>query len=208
MNPMWDWLAQNSSLVQASVGGITALVWIVYLQILVIGFRRQRRTKILIHLGGSQGLDARTFISNLGFEPIYILEIILTIWSSDGERETFIADRTEIAKEDLSSPSATTFQGPLKSGKLVDIGSIEDLLQRARQNTAEEIQLEEISRVELKVAAISAASTAIVAAKRQFYLEFENDECRIHPKTLYATQIRSWWGRQHTKRQLQAHLKH
>tara|TARA_R100000750_G_C2282180_1_gene71647 strand:+ start:126 stop:560 length:435 start_codon:yes stop_codon:yes gene_type:complete len=144
----------------------------------------------------------------LGFEPIYILEIILTIWSSDGERETFIADRTEIAKEDLSSPSATTFQGPLKSGKLVDIGSIEDLLQRARQNTAEEIQLEEISRVELKVAAISAASTAIVAAKRQFYLEFENDECRIRPKTLYATQIRSWWGRQHTKRQLQAHLKH
>ena len=108
MNPMWDWLAQNSSLVQASVGGITALVWIVYLQILVIGFRRQRRTEILIHLGGSQGLDARTFISNLGFEPIYILEIILTIWSSDGERETFIADRTEIAKEDLSSPSATT----------------------------------------------------------------------------------------------------
>jgi len=62
--------------------------------ILVSGQRRQRVTEILIHLGGSQFLDARAFVSNLGFEPIYILEILLTIWSTDGERETSIADRT------------------------------------------------------------------------------------------------------------------
>lgn len=84
---MWNWLAENASPVQAVVGVVTALVWIVYLQILVSGLRRQRRTEILINLGGSRNLDARFFISNLGFEPIYILEIMLTIWSTDGERE-------------------------------------------------------------------------------------------------------------------------
>lgn len=203
---MWDWLSNNATLVQVLVGITTALVWLFYLQILVSGLRRQRRTEILIHLGGSESLDARTFISNLGFEPVYVLEILLTIWTTDGERETSIADRTEIAKEDLSSPTATTFQGPLKSGEFVDIGSFENLLQRARWNTSSDLDPGAIKQVELKVAAISAANTAIVAARRQFCLDVHNKECRIRPKTLYATQIRSWWGRHNLKRQLQAKL--
>lgn len=204
---MVSWLTENTALVQVLVGIVTALVWIFYLQILVSGLRRQRRTEILIHLGGSQGLDARTIISNLGFEPIYVLEIMLTIWSSDGERETSIADRTEIAKEDLASPGATTFQGPLKSGEYVDIGSFENLLQRARWNTSDELDPSAISRVELKVAAISAASSSVVAAKRQFQIDIQNDQCRIRPKTLYALQIRSWWGRYTLRRELQVRLR-
>lgn len=204
---MWNWLAENTSPMQAIVGIVTALVWIFYLQILVSGLRRQRRPEILIHLGGSRSLDARTFISNLGFEPIYILEIMLTIWSTDGERETSIADRTEMAKENLSNPSAITFQGPLNSGNFIDIGSFEDLLKRARWNTSDDLAPDAINRVELKVAAISAASSTVVASKRQFFVECVGDECQLRPKTLYATQIRSWWGRYSLKRELQAKLK-
>jgi hypothetical protein len=122
------------------------------------------------------GLDARTFVSNLGFESIYILEIILTIWSADGERETSIADRTELAKEGLSSLSTATFQGPLKSGEFVDIGSFENLLQGAHWNTATDLDPSEISCIETKIAAISAASSIIVAAHRQFYIDFKEDK--------------------------------
>ena len=167
---------------------------------------RQRRTEILSHHGGSRCLDARTFISNLGFEPIYVLEIMLTIWSTDGKRESSIADRTETAKEDLSDPSAATIQGPLSSGDYVDIGSIEDLLQRARWKTSEDLQPAEIRDVELKVAAISAASSAVVAAKRKFSIEVVDDKYHLRPKTLYATQIRSWWDRYRLKRELQAQM--
>lgn len=203
---MWNWLAENASPIQAAGGAIAALVWIVYLQILVSGLRRQRRTEILIHLGGRPNLDARLFISNLGLEPIYILEILLTIWSTDGERETSIVDRIETAKQDLSSPSAATFQGPLKSGDFIDIGSLQDLLKRARWNTSDDLDPGAIHCVGVKVAAISAASSAVVASKRQFYVEFAGSECKIRPKTLYATQIRSWWGRYRLKRELQENL--
>ncbi|PVH28020.1 hypothetical protein [Pararhodobacter oceanensis] len=203
---MWDWLADNASLVQAAVGAITAFVWLFYLQILVSGLRRQRRTDILIHLGGSQTLDARTFVSNLGFEPIYVLEILLTVWTGDGARETSIVDRTETPKKDLTTPSATTFQGPLKTGNFVDIGSVQDLLQRARGNMTDVLDNDAVNRIEVKVAAISAASSAIVAAKRQFEVEPAEGDCRIRPRTLYATQIRSIWGRYFLKRELQARL--
>ncbi|WP_139206544.1 hypothetical protein [Paracoccus homiensis] len=203
---IWMWLVENAGLVQAAVGIVTALVWFVYLQVLVSGVRRQRRTEILIHLGGSRSLDGRLFISNLGFEPIYILEILLTLRTPYGERETSVADRTEIAKEEVKNPVATTSQGPLKSGEFVDIGSFDDLLQRAQRNTSDDLQADGVSRVELKVAAISAASSAVVAAKRQFCITFDAGKCRIRPKTVYATQIRSWWGRCRLKRELEMEL--
>ncbi len=204
---MWDWLVENASPLQAIVGIVTAVVWIIYLQILVSGLRRQRRTEILIHLGGSRSSDARTFISNLGFEPIYILEILLTTWTKDGERETSVVDRSETAKKDLSSASASTFQGPLDSGEYIDIGSFDNLLERARWNISKKLDPSAIERVEMKVAAISAASSAVVASKRQFDVESGEDGCRLRPRTLYATQIRSWWGRYRLKRQLWAKLK-
>tara|TARA_R110000787_G_scaffold51821_1_gene122435 strand:+ start:3707 stop:4324 length:618 start_codon:yes stop_codon:yes gene_type:complete len=202
---MWDWLAENSALVQAVFGGVTAFVWIFYLQILVMGLRRQRRTEMLIHLGGGTGMDARTFVSNLGFEPIYILEIMLTVSTSDGARETSIADRTEIAKENLASPSDVTVQGPLKSGEYVDIGDFGTLLRRAEWRSAETLDLKQITKVQLKVAAISAASSTIVAAERGFDVVVEDGVSTLVPQGLYAKQIRSFWARQGLKRELQRH---
>lgn len=203
---MWEWLSENSGPMQAVTSVVTALVWIFYLQILVSGFRRQRRTEILIYLAGSRNLDARTFVSNLGLEPIYILEIMLTVWSKDGQRETSIADRTELAKEDLQSPSGTTLQGPLNSGEFVDIGNLETILQRAQDNTFDELDFDNIERVEIKVAATTAASSHIVAARREFELHTDEQTNQICPKTLYAIQIRSWLGRYHLKRQMQKKL--
>lgn len=203
---MWNWLAQHAALVQVAVAAITALVWLVYLQILVSGLRRQRRTEILIHLGGSKDTDARVIVSNLGFEPIYVLEIILSVWSGDGERDTSVADRTEIARQDLDSPLESTLQGPLKSGEFVDIGSFENLLQRARWSLSDDLDLSDLDRVEVKVAAITAARSSIVAAYRQFRIDQRADGARIRPETLSARQIRSWWGRNRLRRQLEARL--
>ena len=200
---MWDWLAENSAPVQVVFGGITALVWIIYLQITVAGLRRQRRTEMLIHLGGGTGLDARTFVSNLGFEPIYLLEIMLTVWRSDGARETSIVDRTEVTKENLASPSDVTVQGPLKSGEYVDIGDFDTLLRRAEWRSAETLNLEQITKVQLKVAAISSASSTIMAAERAFDVVIEDGVSILPTQGLYAKQIRSFWARRGLERELQ-----
>lgn len=203
---MWDWLSENAGIIQVAVAAITALVWLVYLHILVSGLRRQRRTEILIHLGGAEDTDARVIVSNLGFEPIYVLEVILSIWNADGGRESSVADRTEIARQDLTSPLESTLQGPLNSGEFVDIGSFENLLQRTRWKTAEDLDIADLERAEIKVAAITAGRSNIVAAYRQFHIEAKGDVCRIRPDTLSARQIRSWWGRSKVRRQLQARL--
>lgn len=200
---MWEWISENSGLVQASMAAVTALVWMVYLHIIVSGLRRQRRTEILIHLGGSRDLSARFLVSNLGFEPIYVLEIMLTVGTADGQRMSSVADRTEIARDQHPTPREATLQGPLKSGDHVEIGSVTDLLDRARSKGFDRIEPQDVREFRVTVAAITAADSSIVAATRDFTMQRQGDELCLCPKSLSARQIRS----RRERRQIEADLR-
>ncbi|TJZ91922.1 hypothetical protein FA743_08865 [Paracoccus gahaiensis] len=188
---MWEWISENSGLVQAGMAAVTALIWVIYLHILVLGMRRQRRTEILIHLGGARDLSARILVSNLGLEPLYVLEIMLTVWTADGERMSSVADRTEIAKDQHESPRQATLQGALKSGDHVDIGSVTDLLDRARHQSFDQIEPADIRHLQVTVAAITAADSHIAAARRRFAMRREGETLSLRPVNLAAQQIRS-----------------
>ena len=204
---MYEWLSENSSIIQVFVSAVTALVWVIYLQLLFTNFRRQQRTEILINLGGSNGLAARCIISNLGFEPIYILEGLLTIQSADGPRVASIIDRTETVEKDLNTPTEGTLQGPLRSGHFVDLGSLENIVDRARTNQFENIDIAEIESFEIKIAAVTAARSHIVAARREFVISLKDDGPDVRPVSLSSHQIRSWWGRRKLRNELAARLK-
>lgn len=203
---MWDFISENSGLVQAGMAAITAVVWMLYLHIIVSGLRRQRRTEILIHLGGARDLSARILVSNLGFEPIYVLEIMLTVWTADGQRMSSVADRTEIAKDQHNTPREATLQGPLKSGDHVDIGSAVNLLDRARHSSFDALDPGDIREIEITIAAITAADSTIAAARRRFAMCRDEDHVWLCPSSLYATQIRSARQRRQIEAQLQQRL--
>lgn len=203
---MWDWISENSGLVQAGMAAVTAVVWMIYLHVIVSGLRRQRRTEILIHLGGARDLSARILVSNLGFEPIYVLEIMLTVWTADGQRMSSVADRTEIARDQHATPREATLQGPLKSGDHVDIGSVLDLLDRARHHGFDALEPGDIRAVEVTVAAITAADSRIAAATRRFAMKGQGDALSLCPQSLYAQQIRSSWRRRRIEAQLRERL--
>lgn len=203
---MWEWVSDNSGLVQAGMAAITALVWMIYLHIIVSGLRRQRRTEILIHLGGARDLSTRILVSNLGFEPIYVLEIMLTVWTADGQRMSSVADKTEIARDQHPSPREATLQGPLKSGEHMDIGSMLDLLDRARHRSFDALEPADIREVEVTVAAITSADTHIAAAARRFVMCNDDGDMSLRPLNLYAQQIRAARRRRHIEAQLRERL--
>ncbi|CAM3558507.1 hypothetical protein PANO111632_21415 [Paracoccus nototheniae] len=203
---MWDWVSDNSGLVQAAMAAVTAMVWVVYLHILVLGMRRQRRTEILIHLGGARDLSARILVSNLGLEPLYVLEIMLTVWTEAGQRISSVADRTEIARDQHESPREATLQGALKSGDHVDIGSVTDLLDRARHHSFDAIEPGDIRHLEITVAAITAADSSIAAATRRFQMRGQGDDLSLRPLNLAARQIRSRRQRRKIEAQMRKSL--
>lgn len=203
---MWNWILQNSTVVQALVGMVTALVWITYLHMFVAGMRRQRRTEILITLGGDQGIAARIIISNLGLEPIYVLEVILRICTADAESSILVTDRAERNPTDKPSLAVATLQRPLKSGDHVEIGSIDDLLERASLHSQRKREDLHMTRVEITVAAVTAASSGIVAARRVFKVTGQDDILLLQPESLWAQQIRDRPGRRAIIRQLEGAL--
>lgn len=204
---MLVWLEQYSTVLQAGVGAVTAAIWIIYLHLLVIGIRRQRRTEILINLAGKRGFHTRCLISNLGFEPIYLLEILVTLISPAGQWRVPTTDRRELSEDDARQPSETTNQGPLKSGDYIDIGSFGDLIKRAQLEIGEPIRISDLTRVEITVVASVAASSTIAAARRTYDLSFRQKICRLTPTEISTRQIRSLIGRRRIKRQLDRYLR-
>lgn len=202
---MLAWLNEHGALLQAAVGIVTALVWVIYLHIFVSGQKRQRRNEILITVAGQRDLTGHILVCNLGFEPVYILDILMKRCAGDDHTVFSVADRSEVRAEDQTSVDKVTLQMPLNSGDFVDVGPIETLLSRGDATGTDLSSREDLTRLELTVAAVSAATTSIVAARRVFELETSERGARIlRPLSLYAEQIRDRRGRRAIERQLQA----
>lgn len=199
---MWEWIIAHSSVLQALVGLITAGIWITYLQVFVGSMRRHRRSEILITMGGDRGIGGRVLISNLGLEPIYILDVLFKNYRAADDPAISVVDRTETDPADLQNPIHSTLQCPLKSGEYVDLGSFSNVLDRAARRSGRERDDLELSQIEITVAAVTAAASTIVAARRRFTVAVIEDTVLLRPVSLYATQIRGWLGRRHVQRLL------
>lgn len=201
---MWNWVLQHASVVQAVIALVTAGVWIVYLHVFVESLRRQRRSEILITMGGERGLGGRVLISNLGLEPIYVLDILLGRSTDSAEDLVSVIDKTEGGAS--GSARGATLQRPLKSGEHIDIGTIDDLLDRAAWGPRRGRSDGDLSRIEITVAAVTAAASGIVAARRAFAVQHRDGQLILRPQTLYAEQIRGREGRRRIENQLAARL--
>jgi hypothetical protein len=200
---MWEWITSNAAVMQAIIALVTAGVWITYLHVFVESLRRQRRSEILITMGGGRGLGSRVLVSNLGLEPIYILDVMLTLCSDAGERIVSVADRTELdPSRDDDGPGRATLQGPLKSGDYVETGTVDTLLDRAARTLGKGREDAELSRIEITIAAVTAAASGIVAARRVFDVRHRDEGTALQPRTIYAEQIRDRRGRRRIEDQL------
>ncbi len=204
---MLDWLDAHATAMQVLLSALTALIWIGYLQLILQGFLRQRRPKIMIELGAGTGLGTRCFVANLGFEPIYIYDIFVTLTQDGQSHVAVVTERDEMTDEQLSNPGEATNQGPLASGKSYDIGSIGDLLDRARRQWDAPVEPRDIDALQITVVATTAASTAVIAARRTYRLHWQGESCRLRPTEIAARQVRSLAERIRLKRTLKERLK-
>lgn len=203
---MWAWIVQHSATLQVIVSLISAVVWLVYLRIFIESQRRQSRSEILITLGGERGLNADVLVSNLGLEPIYILDILLGVRTEAGDSIVSVADRTEADADGSGDRVRVSLQQPLKSGDHVGIGSIDDLFGRAARGLQVQRGAFRPTRVDITVAAVTAASSGIAAARRSFDVQHDGGATVLRPDTLHACQIRDLRGRRRVEKQLEKAL--
>ncbi|MGC0225622.1 hypothetical protein [Pseudooceanicola nitratireducens] len=186
---MLEFIRQNSELVQIGASLTTTVVWLVYLHVLLKGFRDQRRSSLLINRGGGEDLDARCLVSNMGAQPAYLLDVLAGIETKDGPGVASVVDRQELRREELERPTEMTGQGPLPSGGYVDIGSFRDILDRAGYDLSNGRS----PQATLKLVSVAATNQAsqMVAAVREFDVWEDGATITVRPRTLEARQVRS-----------------
>lgn len=192
---MLDWIAKNTGTLQVAISMLTGIVWLAYLHILWLNFRRQRQAVILINRSVAQDENAHCFVTNMGAEPIYLMEVMARVVTDEKTYTVKVTEREEVALNELDNPLTRTNQGPLKSGDFIDIGSFLDLLHRADARIGSEGLFEKVRQMDLTLAAVDGHATHLVAARHKFKAEWKDGKPYFVPERVMTHQIRNIFQR-------------
>jgi len=205
-------LLHNAPLITAAMTCVTALIWIVYLSVFLRSYRRQQRPSILITSGAGRDLDAHCFVTNLGLEPVYLLDVVIDLIEPDGRVvRAVIPERTEHrapdpATEDDDIRRATNV-GSLTSGGERDLGRFRTLIERAcTENPAIKAEAP-FDGLEVTVVAVTASQAELCGASRAYRIEhLEDGTRRLFARTIKAHQQQGWFARRKLTRLLTEQL--
>ena len=193
---MLGFIATHSDVINAIANVAIVLIWVVYLQLFLVTLRRQRRSAIRIDRGVASDEHARCIVTNMGQEPVYLLAIVADFGDAAHCARAVVTDRDELADKEVSVELERTNQGPLSQGQALDVGSLADLLQRARARLDVKIEQAEIERMSVTAVAISNEAAHLVAAQKTFAADHRQDgRVLFTPETVLTRQVRSRWKR-------------
>lgn len=206
---MFDWIEANSTLITAGVQLVTAAIWIVYLHIFIVSFRRQRRSNILINRIAGNHDRAHLLVGNMGAEPIYVTAVIVDV-TADGKTDTAVVteDLFDADEPEEGGVLNMSRQGPLKSAETRDIGALGDLLERALADIGPEIRPEEVEEVCVTVTAEGSYDRHVVAGRQGYWVHHGTERRHFLPKENQTRQIRARRERRALSRQLDMALRH
>lgn len=202
------WLLDYAPLISAGMSGVTAIIWIVYLNVFLQSYRRQHRPSILITSGAGKGMNAHCFVTNLGLEPVFLLDIILDVTLGDGRTlRAVIPERNEMLGEDDSDARSATNIGPLASGDEKDIGRFRTLITRACAENPEITADMDFQCLEVTVVMVTASRVQLYGASRQYVIGREGDTVtHLRPTTVTARQHDGILARRRLAKELRKEL--
>ncbi|MCP3054062.1 hypothetical protein [Aurantimonas marianensis] len=208
---MWNWLSQNTDVLSLAVSMAMLVVWIVYLQLLLNGYRRQRRSSILISRGAGHGIRSRCLITSMSAEPLYVTSIIATLETEAKSYEYALTDLRDLPEDLGADPRSSMRQGSLSAGEYLDIGHFDEFVSQLVETDPDRARLhnwtDAVNAIELTVLALYGSDRLPVGASRRFsFVRAEAGGMRISPDTLWTRQLHSRRQRKQLVRKLASHL--
>jgi hypothetical protein len=203
---MLEWIDQNAELLSLVVSAGMLAVWLIYLHVFLVSYKRQTRSKIVINRGAGVDLDARCLISNMSSDAIYVESIVASVEADDCDWRRTVTDIEVRGDGEIpADPKRLTHQGPLGPGEYMDIGSYRELIERVVDGRGRlEMVLEEMTGpviAQIQVVADYASEDLLVGARRRFELNSQERRWLLKPQDGGTEQIRS----RRERRSLSAH---
>lgn len=165
---MWDWLSSNSSVINLVTNTLMLFVWMGYLHLIFTSFRRSNRAVIHIGMAANDGQDARCIVSNMGADAVYILAIQVELVCDDEEFCTLVTDRVEDGGPLGGDFRERTNQGPLAGGEALDIGSFQNIGERAAHNTSANIAIDRCTSMEITVVVAAQQAHKLLGGHKRY----------------------------------------
>ncbi|MGY8527183.1 hypothetical protein [Paracidovorax citrulli] len=195
-----QWIADHSQMIAALTSIGTLLVWVIYLQVFVLSYRRQLRATLLITRGPGDALEASCFLTNMSSGPVYVLSVFVTLETSDGTVVRSATNLLDRDSEGLSRPLERTRQGPLQPGSIRDMGSFQRLMGQALYEV--EKRPKHVQALTVVVLGVYGSEDLPVGARRRFRLTTSGDRVELHACSVDTEQVR----RRRERRKLLADL--
>ena len=194
---MLDWIREHSDLLNLATNATMVVIWLVYLQVFLAGFRRQTQPKIVINRAAGSGLDAACFVSNMSSDSIYLESVLTTVRAGDQSWDQCVTD-LEVFDESqrATDPRQMTHQGPLHPGGYMSIGSFQSLIERVIRtrrgpDTGDILDDAQAVEIEIMIIADHSSDDLLIGAKRRFKVERDGERVSVEALSPHTEQIRS-----------------
>lgn len=222
---MYDWIADHQKVLSvcASLGSV--IIWLVYAQLLYLGFRRQRNPRLIINRGRNKDINALCLISNMSAEAVFIEYIIAELETSEGTITMDVTDFEQEYNEGDEDPDGqrrqssanyqslnvtdNTRQGPLQSGGFLHIGTFCELIHRLARDEGIQMQRHtpqgdlEFTRLTLRLIGIYGPEDMPIGAERSFDLAYSTDSLSLRPTSWDTKRLASLWQRRKLRKTVQ-----
>ncbi|WP_420325435.1 hypothetical protein [Mameliella sp.] len=192
---MWNWLASNSAMVNVVLNSAMLVVWITYLQLIYVSFRRSTRAVIHIDMAAGADQQARCIVTNMGADTVYILGIKVDLSCEGGYREALVTDHLEQENALGGDFRERTAKGPLAGGEAVDLGTFANILKRAAQQKGESITAETCHSIEITVVVAAQQAHRLMGGYKRFDVLREGDSLRFRSPDVLTRQVTGWLRR-------------
>jgi len=212
---MGSWIEQHATLLQVGVSIATLMIWIFYAQLLFQSYRRVRRPKIVINqmLGNSD--KARFLISNMSQEAIHIDKVLVCIGDETHQVCEQVTDTdpevdfkgNDVRNEGGKSAHAArldelTVQGPLESGRCIELGALQNLMKRITQQARNSDHPDPTTgkgycRIEIIVIAVYSSEKGVIGASRAFVCD---EDGQLRPEAVQTVQHAGFFARRRMAR--------
>lgn len=227
---MWKAIVEHAQTISGIGTAVMATIWLVYLQVFLLQFRRQRRAFLVIHHARGLSPSASCLLVNMSQETVHVQCVIARVTTKQGEYVRQLADlrRPSADEEEVEGKLR---EGPLQPGGYVVLGDFEEIIldtaadakeessrepsgedaggrseQPASQRSDEDLvagppsSLSEVESLELCAAVVHGPSNHPIGARRRFSVEAEDRRFLIRPQNIHTEQLTNFRKRRQVRR--------
>ncbi|MDZ5699029.1 hypothetical protein [Chelativorans sp. M5D2P16] len=198
---MWNWISQQNEPLNVVLNSLMLVVWVLYFQLLLNGYRRARHAKILINRANGHSLGTQCVVTNMSTEAIYIEGVIAEL-KSDGPDDTIVCSITDWGGrvEPEGQSEVDGYQGPLNSGRSVELGPYHKIIEHSLGQTGRDIA--SVRALTLTIVATYGSEDRPVAAQRDYEIVERMGQRILRSESVTTHQVRSKAERRRIERQM------